>query len=95
MDAGIAFSGYEEGPLLFKPTYRYDLGTDNYDTSEKMRIPAWTGMLVLDVLKPSLIPDIFVDRILYRGFQLDLSAYSRAELKGSDHKPGSLLARLE
>ncbi|KAF9076927.1 inositol polyphosphate phosphatase [Rhodocollybia butyracea] len=69
MDAGIAFSGYEEGPLLFKPTYRYDLGTDNYDTSEKMRIPAWT------------------DRILYRGFQLDLSAYSRAELKGSDHKP--------
>ncbi|KIK67838.1 hypothetical protein GYMLUDRAFT_68857 [Collybiopsis luxurians FD-317 M1] len=69
MDTGIAFSGYEEGPLLFKPTYRYDLGTDNYDSSEKMRIPAWT------------------DRILYRGYQLDLSAYSRAELSGSDHKP--------
>ncbi|KAJ4465875.1 inositol polyphosphate phosphatase [Lentinula lateritia] len=69
MDAGIAFSGYEEGPLLFRPSYRYDLGTDNYDSSEKMRIPAWT------------------DRILYRGLQLDLSAYSRAELKGSDHKP--------
>ncbi|KAF5393181.1 hypothetical protein D9757_001344 [Collybiopsis confluens] len=69
MDAGMAFSGYEEGPLLFKPTYRYDLGTDNYDTSEKMRIPAWT------------------DRVLYRGYQLNLSAYSRAELKGSDHKP--------
>ncbi|KAF8827001.1 hypothetical protein HHX47_DHR5000604 [Lentinula edodes] len=69
MDAGIAFSGYEEGPLLFRPSYRYDLGTDNYDSSEKMRIPAWT------------------DRILYRGHQLDLSAYSRAELKGSDHKP--------
>ena len=45
MDAGIAFTGYQEGPLLFRPTYRYDLGTDNYDTSEKMRIPAWTGAL--------------------------------------------------
>lgn len=43
MDTKAAFHGYEEGPLLFRPTYRYDLGTDRYDTSEKMRIPAWTG----------------------------------------------------
>jgi len=43
MDFKSAFAGYEEGPLLFRPTYRYDLGTDTYDTSEKMRIPAWTG----------------------------------------------------
>jgi hypothetical protein len=43
MDTGVAFVGYEEGPLLFRPTYRYDVGTDIYDTSEKMRIPAWTG----------------------------------------------------
>lgn len=38
MDADLAFMGYKEGPLLFRPTYRYDVGTDNYDTSEKMRI---------------------------------------------------------
>jgi len=69
MDMKIVFSEYEEGPLLFRPTYRYDLGTDSYDTSEKMRIPAWT------------------DRILHRGNQLNLSVYSRAELRGSDHKP--------
>jgi synaptojanin len=43
MSTGVAFSGYIEGPILFRPTYRYDVGTDNYDTSEKMRIPAWTG----------------------------------------------------
>lgn len=43
MDAGTAFVGYEEGPILFPPTYKYDVGTDKYDTSEKMRIPAWTG----------------------------------------------------
>ena len=28
-----------------------------------------------------------LDRILYRGDQLDLAVYSRAELKGSDHRP--------
>lgn len=43
MSSGAAFSGYVEGPILFRPTYKYDVGTDNYDTSEKMRIPAWTG----------------------------------------------------
>jgi len=43
IDGKYAFSNYEEGPLLFRPTYRYDVGTDNYDTSEKYRIPAWTG----------------------------------------------------
>jgi hypothetical protein len=43
MDVKAVFEGYEEGPLLFPPTYRYDVGTDNYDTSEKLRIPAWTG----------------------------------------------------
>ncbi|KAF8238902.1 inositol polyphosphate phosphatase [Tricholoma matsutake] len=69
MDTGASFAGYTEGPLLFRPTYRYDAGTDHYDTSDKMRIPAWT------------------DRILYHGNQLDLSVYSRSELRGSDHKP--------
>ncbi|KAF9006532.1 DNase I-like protein [Cyathus striatus] len=69
MDSRVAFGEYEEGPLLFRPTYRYDVGTDVYDTSEKMRIPAWT------------------DRILYCGNTLDLSVYSRAELRGSDHRP--------
>ena len=43
MDSGVAFPDYDEGPLLFRPTYRYDLYSENYDTSEKMRTPAWTG----------------------------------------------------
>ena len=47
MNTKAAFSGYEEGPILFRPTYRFDLGTDDYDTSEKMRIPAWTGTFLL------------------------------------------------
>lgn len=87
MDAGLAFAEYEEGPLLFRPTYRYDVGTDNYDTSEKARIPAWTGKFHF-FLSFARIPTTYIDRILYRGNQLDLSVYSRADLRGSDHRPG-------
>ncbi len=47
MDTSAAFAGYQEGPLLFRPTYKYDLGSDNYDTGEKFRIPAWTGSFYL------------------------------------------------
>lgn len=40
------FKGYQEAPLLFRPTYKYDNGTDDYDTSEKMRIPAYTDRIL-------------------------------------------------
>ncbi|KAI0089103.1 inositol polyphosphate phosphatase [Irpex rosettiformis] len=77
LDDGSAFAGYEEGPLLFRPTYKYDYGSENYDSSEKMRIPAWT------------------DRVLYKGPSLSLTVYSRAELKGSDHRPVFAIFRAE
>ena len=41
MVAGRAFPFYSEGRITFDPTYKYDNGTDDYDTSEKARIPAW------------------------------------------------------
>ncbi|GAA5910570.1 hypothetical protein JCM5296_002953 [Sporobolomyces johnsonii] len=40
------FRGYQEAPLLFRPTYKYDNGTDTYDSSEKMRIPAYTDRIL-------------------------------------------------
>lgn len=41
MVAGLAFPYYSEARITFLPTYKYDIGTDTYDTSEKARIPAW------------------------------------------------------
>lgn len=33
--------GFEEGPLSFAPTYKYDRRSNNFDSSEKKRSPAW------------------------------------------------------
>ncbi|XP_068271995.1 inositol polyphosphate 5-phosphatase K isoform X3 [Nyctibius grandis] len=35
-----------EGPLQFKPTYKFDLYSEVYDTSEKKRKPAWTDRIL-------------------------------------------------
>ncbi|KAJ2725084.1 hypothetical protein GGI07_001552 [Coemansia sp. Benny D115] len=39
--ASFALRAFREMPLSFPPTYKYDPGTDRYDTSEKRRTPAW------------------------------------------------------
>jgi len=33
MIAGLAFQYYSEARINFLPTYKYDIGTDNFDTS--------------------------------------------------------------
>lgn len=39
-------SAFRESPITFAPTYKYDIGSESYDTSEKRRAPAWCDRIL-------------------------------------------------
>lgn len=62
---GYPFCGFQEAQIGFAPTYKYDTGTNIYDSSEKMRVPSWTdrvlfkGKFVSSILSSYLSNSIF------------------------------------
>jgi len=74
MSAGRAFKGWKEEQPLFKPTYRYTKGTDQYNDA-KARIPAWCDRILWKLADQSSMP-------------LKIMTFNSADaLKSSDHKP--------
>ncbi|KAG8363008.1 hypothetical protein BUALT_BualtUnG0014500 [Buddleja alternifolia] len=73
-ERGQVFNGYCEGTLAFKPTYKYNIGTSDYDTSYKVRVPAWTDRILYKIEDN----DITATLHLYESID---------GIYGSDHKP--------
>ena len=46
MEQNLVFKNFIEAPLNFYPTYKYDIGSSNYDTGRKQRPPAWTDRIL-------------------------------------------------
>ena len=88
------FRGYREGPLNFRPTYKFDSGTDRYDTSPKQRVPAWTDRVLFSGAAPGLAEKGNDDTSLITATtgdpsgRMHLKAYrSVVGLRTSDHRP--------
>uniref|UniRef100_A0A8C4HKH8 Synaptojanin-1 n=1 Tax=Dicentrarchus labrax TaxID=13489 RepID=A0A8C4HKH8_DICLA len=100
-NAGLVFRGFIEGKLDFAPTYKYDLFSEDYDTSEKCRTPAWTDRILWKRRKWNF--DKTAEEMNVVGATSTsgeneedpenpwspgiLKYYGRAELKTSDHRP--------
>ncbi|XP_013782623.1 synaptojanin-1-like [Limulus polyphemus] len=78
--AGQIFKHFIEGDIDFPPTYKYDIFSDDYDTSEKNRIPAWTDRVLFRKRRFVRETD---DPFWNPG---NIVHYGRAELKTSDHR---------
>ena len=80
-EAGNVFNDFTEGDITFPPTYKYDLFSEDFDTSEKCRAPAWTDRVLWRRRKN------IQDESCYDWNSGKLIHYGRAELKQSDHRP--------
>ncbi|XP_071758921.2 synaptojanin-1 isoform X3 [Centroberyx gerrardi] len=99
-NAGMVFRGFIEGVLDFAPTYKYDLFSEDYDTSEKCRTPAWTDRVLWKRRKWNFnrtAEEMNVVGAASTSAESEddsepwsagtLKYYGRAELKTSDHRP--------
>ncbi|XP_048221602.1 inositol polyphosphate 5-phosphatase K isoform X1 [Perognathus longimembris pacificus] len=78
---------FQEGPLLFPPTYKFDKKSNNYDTSEKKRKPAWTDRILWRLKRQPHIKPL-TPCLPAPYFFLSLKSYvSHMMYSISDHKP--------
>ncbi|NXE88307.1 SYNJ2 protein, partial [Menura novaehollandiae] len=104
--SGKIFKDFHEGTINFGPTYKYDVGSEAYDTSDKCRTPAWTDRVLwwrkklpfektageINLLDSDLNADTKVRHTWTPGA---LMYYGRAELQASDHRPVLAIVEVE
>ncbi|KEG10738.1 putative inositol phosphatidylinositol phosphatase [Trypanosoma grayi] len=75
--------GFVDLTPTFPPTYRFDVGTGIYDTSEKQRVPSYTDRIVIWTKRKAHQQLIHVERL-----------QALMDVCSSDHKPVQALLRL-
>eukprot|EP01040_Poterioochromonas_malhamensis_P007226 gene7226-7799_t len=86
-----AFENFQEGDILFPPSFKYDKGKDIFDTSAKARCPAWTDR-ILYAVKSLQKPKEKGERTTKKGDQLthnhvEVNDYYSVDSRSSDHRP--------
>ncbi|XP_053725522.1 inositol polyphosphate 5-phosphatase K isoform X1 [Synchiropus splendidus] len=97
-DSETVLEGFHEGPLKFPPTYKFDVGTNTYDTSGKKRKPAWTDRILWRLRATAPAPAGKRSSVsgLTSGAKVMQHYYkSHMEYTVSDHKPVSSIFTLQ
>ena len=84
------FNGYYEPPIDFMPTYKFDIGSDYYDTSEKLRTPSWTDRILYRPKRPTVMNNNTDELESVQVIQYKCAK----DIRFSDHRPVSGLYRV-
>ncbi|KAM9383339.1 synaptojanin-2 [Phaethornis superciliosus] len=104
--SGKIFKDFHEGTINFGPTYKYDVGSEAYDTSDKCRTPAWTDRVLwwrkklpfektageINLLDSDMNAE---NKVRHTWTPGALMYYGRAELQASDHRPVLAIVEVE
>ncbi|XP_071622051.1 phosphatidylinositol polyphosphate 5-phosphatase type IV [Heliangelus exortis] len=81
MSRGSIFKGFQEADIHFRPSYKFDIGKDSYDSTSKQRTPSYTDRVVY--------------RSRYKDDIQAVKYSSCPVIKTSDHRPVFALFRVK
>ena len=93
---------FDEAPIDFAPTYKYNPNSEEYDSSEKNRIPAWCDRILYN--KSECIkninyrryePTVSDHRPISAGFELRLKKVDRGKMLDVRREIGEAWAKRE
>lgn len=86
---GAAFKDFKEANITFPPTYKYDPGTQKFDTSSKQRAPAYTDRILFKYKSNTfgIRRDSNLTSFLHSPIVECVAYDSVPSIVSSDHKP--------